>query len=295
MIPRVPGLLVVILLATAWLSVAPIATARQVQGPPGALDGVGVDEKLDTRIPLDLRFRDHNGRAVTLGDFFRGDLPVILTLNYSSCPMLCSLQLEGLVDKLNEIDLALGTDYRIVTVSIDPDETPLRAREAFQKYMQRLDDPVPSAWRFLVGKQGAIDAIATATGFRYKYLANVDEYAHAAVTMILTPKGRLSRYLYDVNFDPYTLRLSLVEASKGKIGSTVDRFLLFCFRYDPDAGSYALAAKRLMTAGGLITVAAVGIFLFVHLRRERKATRALAERPARRPSERAILEGGTSS
>ena len=243
---------------------------------PDVIDEIGVDEHLGERIPLDLEFQHHSGRPAKLGDFFEGDRPVILTLNYSSCPMLCSLQLDGLVNALSEVSLVLGEDYRIVTVSIDPTEGPLDARKTMQKYMQKYGrEDVTSGWDFLVGKDENIRALADAVGFRYQFVEESGEYAHTAVDMICTPDGRLSRYLYGVTLDPTTVRLSLVESSNGEIGTPMDQILLFCFRYDPESGSYAAFARNLMKVGGVGIVVVLAVFLFVMIRRERQVSRRL--------------------
>jgi len=277
-------------------------SAEIVDRGPELLDEVGVEEHLGERVPLDLEFRHHSGRQVRLADFFRDDVPVILTLNYSSCPMLCSLQLDGLVDALSEVSLDLGQDYRIVTVSIDPTESPLEARKTMQKYMQKYDrEGVTSGWEFLVGRDEEIRALADAVGFRYRFVEESGEYAHTAVDMICTPDGRLSRYLYGVQLDPTTVRLSLVESSSGKIGTPMDQVILFCFRYDPESGSYAAFARNLMKVGGGGIVVILAMFLLVMIRRERLATRRIEADEARRAglesptlsaSSEMALEGG---
>lgn len=277
-----------------WISLATsgAAIADRMEPKPKGAEGVDITEHLGDAIPLSTAFRDHNGRKVTLADYCNGTLPVILTLNYSDCPMLCSLQLDALVEGMSEMNLDLGVDYLAVTVSIDPDESQVDARKWMQKYMTAYNRPgVTSGWSFLYGKQESITSVAEAVGFGYRYLPKVDEYSHAAVTMIVTPDGRLSRYLYGVKFDPTTLRLSLVEASDGKIGTPMDRFLLLCFRYDPESGSYAAFARNLMKVGGALIVLVITVFLFVMFRRERRTERqnlSSDELPL-------ALEGGRSS
>lgn len=276
---------------TGFVGSGPAYADRMEPKPKGA-EGVEIVERLGDTIPLTAGFRDHNGRKVTLADYCNGTLPVILTMNYSDCPMLCSLQLDGLVEAMSEMKLELGVDYLAVTVSIDPDESRVDARKWMQKYMKAYNRPgVTGGWSFLYGKQESIDRVAEAVGFGYRYLPKVDEYSHAAVTMIVTPDGRLSRYLYGVQYDPTTLRLSLVESSDGKIGTPMDRFLLLCFRYDPEAGSYAAFARNLMKAGGVLIVLVISVFLFVMFRRERRVEHqnvSSDEFPL-------VLEGGRSS
>lgn len=226
------------------------------------LDGVNVVEHLDDRLPLDLKFVNERGKAVQLQQLFGGDRPVILSLNYSSCPMLCGLKLRGMVDALSEMALEPGKDYQIVSVSIDPLETPVQATLAKQKYLREFGRGNGEGWTFLTGREPQIRALADAAGFQYKYIPERREYAHAAVFMICTPDGRLSRYLYGVKFEPKTVQLSLVEASQGRIGTTLDQVLLFCFHYDATAGNYAPTAVSLMKVGAAVTVIAVAIFLF---------------------------------
>ena len=215
---------------------------------------VGIDEHLGAQIPLDLRFRDENGAEVTLASLFPGDRPAVLSLNYSDCPMLCTLVLNGLVDGLEEMPWTPGREFDVISVSIDPLETPQRARLTKQKYLRNYGRPeTAGGWHFLTGTQENIKRLADAVGFRYKYVEKDKQYVHAAVIMICTPQGRMSRYLYGVQFPEQTLRLSLVEAGEGKVGSTMDKVLLFCFHYDAEAGRYGPVARNLMKLGAGMT------------------------------------------
>lgn len=226
------------------------------------LESVGVDENLEATLPLHLEFRDSSGKTVKLGDLIRDGKPVLLSLNYSDCPMLCRLQLNGLVDGLRDIKLEPGNDFDIISVSIDPLETPQRARQTKQNYVKSYGRPrTAGGWHFLSGDQRSIAELAEAVGFRYRYVPERKEYAHAAVTIAVTPKGKISRYLYGVVYPPQTLRLSLIEAAEGKIGTTLDKVLLFCLHYDAATGRYAPVAKNLMRlgAGATITALAVGL------------------------------------
>ena len=238
-----------------WL--VPVAAQRQAQrqeAGPEALKEVGIDEHLGGQIPLDLHFRDENGGDVTLASIFRGERPAVLSLNYSDCPMLCTLVLNGLVDGLKESTWVPGQQFDIVSVSIDPLETPQRARLTKQKYLRSYGRPETAAgWHFLTGNQDSIKRLADAVGFRYKYVEKDKQYAHAAVITICTPQGRVSRYLYGVQFPEQTLRLSLVEAGEGKVGSTMDKILLYCFHYDAEAGRYGPVARNLMKLGAGMT------------------------------------------
>jgi protein SCO1/2 len=255
----------------AAISLADSADARK-EKTPEPLEEVGVTEKLDAQVPLDLRFVDTAGEPVKLGDYFDGTRPVLLTMNYSDCPMLCSLQLNGLFEGLGRMRWNIGEEFEMITVSIDPLETPQRARLTKQKYLKMYGRPgVAGGWHCVVGEEDNIRKLADTVGFGYNYDPVSKQYGHAAVTMVLTPEGRVSRYLYGVEYDPQTLRLSLLEASEGEIGSTTDQILLYCFQYDAEAGRYAPAAFRIMQVGGVLTVVALGGVLAVFWRREARA------------------------
>jgi len=260
---------------SAGLACPQTGRGQQAQTPVDDLEDVGITERLDAAIPLDAEFVDEAGEAVKLAGFVRGDRPVILTLVYFNCPMLCNLILNGLVDALRELPLTPGEDFEIVTVSFDPRETSTLARLKKQNYLRELGRPeVAGSWHFLTGTEPNIRRLTDAVGFKYRFVEETQQYAHAAALFLLTPDGRVGRYLYGVVFDPETLRLGLVEASEGKIGSTVDRLLLYCFHYDPDAGRYTLAAVTVMRVGGVAMVAALAIVLGAFWRAEVKRRRA---------------------
>ena len=268
---RMIGLLLVaaMLLATAGPSRADFAETR-----PEELENVGVDEHLDAQLPLDAAFRDENGNIVRLGEYFKGDVPVLLSLNYSDCPMLCNLQLTGLTNSLKELDWSAGREFQVVSISIDPREQPHRALETRQKFLKLYGRGL-DGWHFLVSNRRSIDRVTGAVGFRYQFVPERNEYAHPAVAVLCTPDGRISRYLYGVSFSEQTLRLSLVEASEGKIGTTGDQLLLFCFHYDPLTGTYAPRAARLMmSVGGCLMVIALSGGLIMLWSREKAQTRA---------------------
>ena len=266
---RLRFLIGAVALSTAWLLVSP--TQAQVKRNVNELEGVEVVEHPDAELPLDAKFKDDGGKDIKLGDYFQSGRPAILSLNYSNCPMLCSLQLNGLVEVLQEIDLLPGEDFEIVSVSIDPLESPIRARQTKQQYMKRYGKSgTGGGWHFLTGQESEIARLADAVGFHYRYIPERKEYAHAAVFMICTPEGHVSRYLYGVTFDPQTMRLSLVEAAAGKIGTPMDQVLLFCFQYDAAAGSYGPTAVGLMKVGGAITVFLLAIVLVPTWVRRRK-------------------------
>jgi protein SCO1/2 len=232
------------------------------------LDGVGIEEKLGDTITLETPFVDSSGKAVKLKDFFDGERPVLLTLNYSDCPMLCSLQLNGLLDALKLMKWNLGDNFQILTVSIDPNESPARAQLTKQKYL-KLYGRAGSAggWRFLTAEEEHIQRLADEVGFGYTFVKDTGEFAHAAAVIVLTPEGKVSRYLYGVAYDPQTLRLSLVEAGEGTVGSTMDQILLFCFHYDETKGRYGPAAVGVMRIGGVLTMLCLGGMFLVFMRR----------------------------
>lgn len=247
----------------------PAVAADRMEPLPKELEGVGVDEKLDARIPLDLEFTDDLGRQVRLGDYFKNGKPVILTLNYYRCPMLCTLVLNGYVEGLKPLDWYPGGEFTTVTVSIDPRETPTLARQKKQNYLEEYGKSLADkGWHFLVGSPESVKRLTDAVGFRYTYDADTDQYAHAAVLVALTPDGRVSRYLYGVKFEPQTLRLALVEASEGKIGSALDQLILYCYHYDPSTGTYAPAALKIMRFGAVLTTLVLAVVLGTFWARE---------------------------
>ncbi|HXW62562.1 MAG TPA: SCO family protein [Candidatus Acidoferrales bacterium] len=236
---------------------------------PELLKSVGVDERLNHSIPLDLRFRDEHGKTVDFSHYFRGK-PVILTLVYYNCPMLCTQVLNGLDRSLEQIPLSIGKDFDVVTVSIDPTEQPSLAEAKQAVYLGMYNRPSAwQGWHFLTGEDPQIRQLAGAVGFRYAYDPESKQYAHASVIMLLTPDGRLSRYFYGVSYPARDLRLGLVDASGGKIGSPVDQVLLFCYHYDPHAGKYGLLISRVLQLAGLATILIGGVLLILAFRGER--------------------------
>lgn len=227
---------------------------------PPRLKGVDVEEHLDAQVPQALSFVDDQGHTVLYDEVVRGALPTILTMNYSDCPMLCSLQINALMASMKQLDLTLGKDYRIVTVSLNPGETPAKAHDMKAKYMAMYSRPeAPSeGWRFLTGSENNIRAVANSLGIAYNYNEKRDEYVHPAVFVIATPAGVISRYIYGLEYHPKTLRLSLIEASEGKIGSSIDRLVLYCFHYDASEGRYAPVAMNIMRVSGSAGALALG-------------------------------------
>ena len=249
--------------------------AQLADGVPQALEEVGVSEHLDAKLPMDLEFRDENGDSVTLGQFFDGERPVILTLNYYRCPMLCGLMLNGMVDGLEQMQWTPGDQFEIVTVSINPLETPALAREKKQNYLKRLGRPsAASGWHFLTGNEPEIQRLAETVGFSYTYDPEQQQYAHPAVMFVCTPDGHVSRYLYGIEYPSKRLKLALLEASEGKIGSTLDQIVLYCYHYDPSNRRYSPVAMNIMRVGGgaaaSVLAVALGLFWFAEWRKRKK-------------------------
>lgn len=268
-----------VVIAVMFALLATPGSAQLIDRAPDAVAEVGIEERLGDTLPLDLAFRNERGQDVTLGQLFHQDRPVILTMNYSDCPMLCMLQLNGLVDGLQNVSLMPGKDFEILSVSIDPTETPERARLTQQRYAKAYGKPeAASGWHFWVGKESNIKQLADSIGFRYKFVPEQNEYAHAATLVFCTPDGVISRYLDGVYFEPITLQLSLVEAGEGKIGTSMDRILLFCFDWDATTGRYGPVAVRLMRFGAGLTLLVLFIGLVpVWLRRRNPANAARRE------------------
>jgi protein SCO1/2 len=236
------------------LSASPVH-AQIARSSLDGTSGVGIDDLSGTSLPLLTTFTDSSGKTIKLGSLFDGKRPVVLSFNYAECPLLCKLQLTGLVDSLRQLEWTAGQEFRVVSISIDPSETVQQASIARQKHLQLYGRSGSSdGWSFLTGTPDAISATADAAGFRYKFLPKQREYSHSAAAIVCTPDGVISRYLYGVQFDPETLRLTLAEAGNGQIGSPLDKLLLFCFRYDSATGKYAPAAWNLMRLGAITTI-----------------------------------------
>jgi protein SCO1/2 len=254
----------------AMVLLLPLAEAQIIQpGPPSELKAVDVTEELGAQIPLDLTFTNDAGEKVQLSQYFNQGKPVILILAYYHCPMLCTLVLDGMAKGLNQLDWNPGEKYQVLTVSIDSTETVESAGAKREQILKILDKPGGDfGWRFFVGDVDQIKALAHAVGFQYYFDKKLKQYAHPAVAMVLTPDGHISRYLYGVEFKKNDLRLSLLEASNGKIGTTIDRVILFCYHYNPDAKGYVLFASNLMKLGGILTVFGIGFFLMILWKRD---------------------------
>ena len=243
------------------------------------LDQVGIDQNLDGQIPLDLSFFDEEGNEVTLGDYL-GERPALLTLVYYECPVLCTQVLNGLTRSLRVLSFDVGKEFDIITVSIDPGETPARAAAKKSEYVKQYGRvSAQHGWHFLTGGQEQIDRLTKAVGFRYEYDPETDQYVHASGIMLLTPEGKLARYFYGIEYAPKDVRLGLVEASQGKIGSAVDQLLLLCYQYDPATGKYGLVIMNSIRIAGLLTVVIIATFVTVMLRRDRRGKPGQAGAP----------------
>ena len=246
---------------------------RQKQDPPPrqVTQSVGIDQRLEAQVPLDARFRDEQGRDVALGDYF-GRRPVILALVYYECPMLCNQVLNGLTQSLKVMSLDAGRDFDVVAVSFDPKEEPKLARTKQLAYVSKYGrHGAENGWHFLTGSQGSIAALTGAVGFRYRWDDLTGQWAHGAGIVVLTPRGVVSRYFYGIEYGVRDVRLGLVEASQNRIGNLADQVMLLCFRYDPMAGRYGLIAMNSIRVAGVLTVGALGAFILLMLRRERRS------------------------
>jgi len=255
--------------AAALLLVAALPAAAQRKEPlPKDLEGVGITEHPGARLPLDLEFTDEDGKTVRLAQYFNGQRPVILTLGYYRCPMLCTLVLNSLVDGLKDLPWTPGQQFEIVTVSIDPTETPTLARLKKQNYLEDYGRAGAAiGWHFLTGREENIRKLADTVGFGYRYVEERGQYAHPAAIFVATPDGRMAKYLFGVLYQPKTLRLALTEAGEGKVGTAGDQLLLYCFHYDAQEGRYVLAATNIMRFGGATTALIVGLWLATSWRR----------------------------
>lgn len=265
-----------LLAALGFALVMAPAALSQINREAEELKGIDVDQKLDAHLPLDAEFLDDHGRLVKLGDYFDGKKPVILTLVYYKCPMLCGLLLNGLVDSLKEVAWTPGDEFRVVTLSFDPLEhnTDL-ARLKKQNLLLEYGRPqAEKGWSFLTGRKEQITSVAEAVGFHYRWNRDREEWAHPSTLILCTPDGRVARYLGGVMYEPDVLRLSLVEASRGKIGSLWDKVFLTCFHYESGEGKYTPDVLAIMKVGGAATVLALGTLVFGLMRWESRRRRA---------------------
>lgn len=236
--------------------------------PPDVLKQVGIEQHLNGQIPLDLKFRDESGREVKLSDYF-GKRPVVLSMVYYECPMLCGEVLNGEASVFTALKFNIGQEYEVVTVSFDPTETPDLARSKKRNFVERYGRPGGNeGWHFLTGDKASIEALSKAVGFNYAWDRDTKQFAHAAAIMVVTPEGRLAQYFYGVEYSPKDLRFGLVQASQNKIGNVVDQVLLYCYHYDPRTGKYGAVISRALQIGGGLTVLILGGFLIIMFRLE---------------------------
>ena len=261
----------IIIVVFGYYYLSGIASSQVVMKDAPELSKIDVEEHLGEKVPLDLIFTASTGDSMPLGSFFVPGRPVLLTLAYYECPMLCTFVLNGLSKAVGKVAFTPGSDFQMITVSIDPKETAGLAAQKKKNQIAAIGKAIDeNGWEFLIGSDENISRLAEAVGFRYYYDEARDEYAHPAVSFIITDQGVISRYLYGIEYKEQDLRLSLLEASEGKIGDTFDKILLFCFHYDPDAKGYVIFAGNVMRAGGVITVLLLAGILFILWRRERK-------------------------
>jgi protein SCO1/2 len=255
--------------------------ARAPSGLPKALNGVGIDQKLGDQLPLDLVFTNEQGKSVKLGDYF-GKKPVVLSLVYYQCPMLCNQVMNGMVTAFKVMNFQPAQDFEVVTVSFDPRETPALAAAKKNTYVNYLPEArranAATGWHFLTGDEASIKRLTDAVGFRYHWDEATNQFAHASAIYVTTPQGKLARYFYGIEYAPRDLRLGLIEAADNKIGTPVDQLLLYCYHYDPSTGKYGAAVMNVMRLGGIVTLIAIaGMFLV--LRRRARTQLDLQERP----------------
>lgn len=234
-----------------------IVSMMLLQTPDSVLSRIGIDQRLGESVDPKIAFRDETGRPVQLADFF-GKKPIVLTPVYFECPMLCGMQLNGLVRALKVMPFTAGEEFEIVTFSFDPNEDADLARSKKEHYVRDYGRPrAADGWHFLTGDEEAIRDLTASIGFRYTFDENVGQWAHASTLVVLTPAGRISQYLNGIEYDPAALKYSVIEASEYRLGSVVDRVLLLCYQYDPHSGKYSLAIMRVVRLAGAATVLAI--------------------------------------
>ncbi len=238
------------------------AVALAQGGKPNPAEGVAFEQRMGEQVPLDARFIDEQGVEVRLGQFFTAGQPVVLVMSYYECPMLCSFVREGVLAALQQVTLTAGQDFQVVNISIDPLETPMMAANVKTLTLQRYARPgAAQGWHFLTGSEEQIRRVADAIGFKYYYDETIDQYAHAAGFVVLTPQGKTARYFFGIEFNASDLRLGLVEASSGKVGNVIDQILLLCYQYNPVTGKYTPTIMTILRIAGVLTV--IGIITLI--------------------------------
>jgi protein SCO1/2 len=258
-------LLIFLLLAISLPSIAQTNSAT----PPQLPGKVAIEQKLDAQLPMDLMLRDESGNVVRLGQYFNHGRPVLLNFMYYRCPMLCPMVMDGIANGLTELRFDIGKEFDVVTVSVDPRDTPEQATAKKETYVKRYGRfGAANGWHFLTGPESALKKLTNTVGFQYAYDIKMDQFAHGAVLIAVTPQGRVSRYLYGFEYKARDLRLALVEASSGKIGTASDAILLLCYHYDPATGKYSRSAMNFVRAGGVATILSLAGFIFIMIRKE---------------------------
>jgi protein SCO1/2 len=269
------------LLAQGGPGLMPPAPGQNAAVKPEVFKEIGFDQKLGAALPLDTVFRDEKGESVPLRRYFGGK-PVVLQLAYYDCPMLCTVTISGLATALGLLTLEPGRDFEVLTVSFDPKDTPTIAAQKKANYLAKYQrSGAQEGWHFLTGDAAAIKTLTDAVGFRYSWNEATRQFAHPAGLLVATPEGKISHYLFGIEYAPRDLRLALVESSAGKVGSPVDQVLLYCYQYDPTTGRYGAAIMRVVRIGGLLTLLALGSFLVVNWRRDLAQARAQASASGR--------------
>lgn len=262
-------LFVCLIAVCLWL---PGVAQAQMGAPTAtrAFTEVGIDQRLNEQIPLNATFRDEAGNTVALQKYFAGK-PVIISLVYYRCPMLCTQVLNGMVETFKVLQLSAGKDFEVVTVSIDPSEGAGLAMEKKGHYVEAYErEGADKGWHFLTGDQQSITALAQAVGFRYVFDEATQQFAHASGIIVATPEGKVARYLYGIEYGAKDLTFSLMEASQNRIGSTVDKLLLLCYHYDPMTGKYGVVVANLLRGGAVVTILVLGGFMYINFRRDRR-------------------------
>lgn len=255
--------------ALLMLTALPLFAQTNSKTPPTLPGKVAIEQNLNARLPLDLMVRDESGNVVRLGQYFNHGKPVLLNFMYYRCPMLCPMVMDGETSALTELKFDIGKEFDVVTVSIDPRDTPEQASMKKAQYVKRYGRfGSVNGWHFLTAPESAIKRLTNAAGFQYAYDIKMDQFAHGAVLLAVTPDGRISRYLYGFEYKPRDLRLALVEASAGKIGTASDSILLLCYHYDPATGKYSRTAMNFVRAGGVATMVGLFGFIFIMIRKE---------------------------
>lgn len=251
-------------------------SAQVVKESDRQLEGIDVVEKLGETIPLDMTFVDDKGDSVAISKYFNQGKPVLLMLGYFECPMLCNLVFNGMVSAGHDLEFSPGVEYNIISVSINPNEGFELAAAKKQNYLVALEKPTAlEGWSFLTGDSTQSRKLADAVGFKYYYDAEQAQYAHPAVLFLLTEKGKISRYLYGIDYKVQDLKLGIMEASEGKVGNSLDRLILYCFHYDPNAGGYVVFAGNVMRLGGVVTVILLTLLVVVLFIKERRKNKIL--------------------